>query len=96
MLLKKGNFYVLTIDSGTELLAHDGNEFILTDEVDEMIFYNNIDIEVNCEVRLCTELEKEFWVYSMDIIDKEVPNENFCGVSMCDFEDWEIEMGYKD
>jgi len=97
MLLTKGNFYIITIKEGSDLEGFDGNEFKVFNSVTEIVFYHNKkDIETNTECRLCTELEKEYWLDSMDIIDEIIPNKDFGAVSMCDFEDWKIEKGYID
>ena len=97
MQLTKGNFYVITFSEGSDLKGFDGNELKEIKRVTEIVFYHNgNDIETNRECRLCTELEKEYWLDSMDIIDGIIPNEDFGAVSLCDFEDWKIAKGYLD
>lgn len=96
MLLKKGNFYKITGVSNSNLEGFDGNEYKVFKEVNEIILYHNgEDIEIDKECILCTELEKEFWLDSMNIIDEIKLDEDFDAVSMCEFEDWKIEKGYK-
>ena len=97
MKLEKNNFYVLSIFEDDELLGYDEiGKQILSKGVDVIFYHNKDDMETTIECRPCTQLEKEYWLDSMDIIDEKIPNEDFAAVSLCDFEDWKIEKGYID
>jgi len=60
----------------------------------EIVLFNSEQIEVNIELREATQLEKEYWTDSMEIADGE-SEENFGAVSLCDFNEWQKQKGYK-
>ena len=96
MLLKSKNFYVFSYNGGGKLKGRKEDDLTNNESVDIVFYHNGEDIETHVECRLCTELEKEYWCDSMNFIDKEIPNEDYGAVSLCDFEDWKIEKGYID
>jgi len=60
----------------------------------EIVLFNSEKIEVNFELREATQLEKEYWTDSMAIVDGE-SEENFGAVTLCDFNEWQKQKGYK-
>lgn len=97
MKLQKNNFYVFSVKEDDELDAYDENGNKVSSKSTDIIFYHiGNDMETDIECRLCTELEKEYWLDSMEIIDGVIPNENFGAVSLCEFQDWKKQKGYTD
>lgn len=95
MTLRKNNFYVFSVSEEDNLVGYDENGHkVSTKLVDVIFYYKGDDMETEMKGRLCTELEKEYWLDSMDIIDGLIPNEDFGAVSLCDFEDWKKQKGY--
>jgi hypothetical protein len=91
MIIKKNNFYVISIppDSQIKGIDEEGNEKI-TSSVDIVFFHTGEDIETSSELRDCTELEKEYW---LDEIDKINVDGDFMGISLDSFEDWKKKKG---
>jgi hypothetical protein len=95
MIFRKNNFYVLSLSEFDNLNGFDVNGNKVSSKLVDVIFYHTgEDMESEIEGRLCTELEKEYWLDSMDIIDETIPNQDFGAVSLCDFEDWKKQKGY--
>ena len=96
MLLKKGNFYVLELNTPIEGYNEDG-ELVLSDPSDELdryvvIFQNEPDFETKIKARLATNHEKQFWLDSMAESDELFEN-HFLGVSLAFFEEWKESKG---
>jgi hypothetical protein len=97
MKIKKNNFYVFSVKQNDGLQGYDGNGKREPIAAVDLIFYHKgEDMETDIECRLCTELEKEYWLDSMEISDEIIPDMDFGAVSLCDFEDWKKEKGYVD
>lgn len=86
MLLKKGNFYIIEIDDsvqGYDAYGKKVNEY----ERFVVIFFNEPDMTTELNVREATELEKEYWIDSMQESD-EINQNEFSGVGLELFEEW--------
>ena len=94
MLLKKNQFYVFNYEGKDELpgISEDGE--IIISHPHEIIFFNSREIETSTILRDATQLEKEYWFDSMNIVDESGIDPNYSAVSLCDFEDWKKQKGY--
>jgi hypothetical protein len=97
MKLEKNNFYVIPILEKDELLGYDeSGEKKLSKSVDLIYYHNKEEMETTIKCRPCTQLEKEYWLDSMEFADEEIPEHDFGAVTLCDFEDWKKQKGYID
>lgn len=95
MELKEKTFYVVKYEGGQGLIGYDeeGNPVDKNEPI-EIIFFNAEKRETNRELREATELEKEYWYDAMEVSD-ELFEEDYGAVSLCEFENWKKEKGYK-
>lgn len=97
MKLEKNNFYVFSVLEDDELFGYNGyGERVSPKNVNVIFYHNADDMETTLDCRICTQLEKEYWLDCMNIIDEQIPNVDYSAVSLCDFEDWKKEKGYID
>lgn len=95
MELKEKTFYVFKYDGGDGLIGYDeeGNPTDKSEPI-EIIFFNVEKQETTRDLREATALEKEYWMDAMEVSDDNF-EEDFGAVSLCDFEEWKQQKGYK-
>ena len=91
MILNEKTFYVIKFNNIENL-----KDFYGIDDVSgnfEIIIFTMQKEKLNSEydkslfIREATELEKEYWLDSMQMVDN-ISTENFNAVSLCEFDEW--------
>ena len=90
MIIKKNKFYVFSYEGDGTLsgIQADGKK-IIDKKVEIVLFNTQDDFETSKEgIREATELEKQYWLESVQIVDESDIKEEIGAVSLCDFEEW--------